>query len=146
MIIISHRSNLDGPNSATNGENHPDSIEAALKEGFNVEIDIWNVSGRWYLGHNNPQYEVSYQFLDRKDFLIHCKDLNTLSEAMSILYLPDIIFHQNDDGALTAGGRIFTAPGKHITPLSIAVLPEQVDSWDISMAAGVCTDFPRRFK
>jgi hypothetical protein len=29
---------------------------------------------------------------------------------------------------------------------SIAVMPEMVPGWDISKAAGVCTDFPHKYK
>ena len=39
MILISHRGNLTGPNPKK--ENHPDYILNALREGYEVEIDVW---------------------------------------------------------------------------------------------------------
>ena len=55
MIIISHRGNIEGPNSDC--ENHPAYIVKALEQGFDVEIDLWKTD-RLYLGHSKPTYEV----------------------------------------------------------------------------------------
>jgi hypothetical protein len=52
MILISHRGNLNGPNPER--ENHPDYIWEALRAGFEVEIDVWWVEGKFKLGHDEP--------------------------------------------------------------------------------------------
>lgn len=39
MIIISHRGNLFGTDRKN--ENRPEQIKKALKEKFDVEIDVW---------------------------------------------------------------------------------------------------------
>ena len=55
-FLISHRGNLNGPQP--NKENSPDYINEAIESGYNVEIDIWFIHNKWYLGHNNPTYEI----------------------------------------------------------------------------------------
>lgn len=59
--IISHRGNLEGANPYK--ENHPDTLEAALKKGFGIEFDVWFVDGQWALGHDAPQYAVTFSYL-----------------------------------------------------------------------------------
>ena len=38
MKIISHRGNIEGPNSST--ENFPDQINDCINRGYDVEIDL----------------------------------------------------------------------------------------------------------
>lgn len=150
-IIISHRGNTSGPNSAPSGENSPNAIDAALAAGFDVEIDLRINDNGWFLGHDAPQYKIYPGFIQSPRLWVHCKDLRTLSDLIDSLRIVDpkscpyYFFHGVDDGVLTPGDFIFTAPGKDITPYSIAVLPETVPDWDISLAAGVCTDFPHLY-
>ena len=58
MNLISHRGNIDGPQ--LDKENSPNYINEAIEAGYNVEIDIWFVNNKWYLGHDNPTYEIKY--------------------------------------------------------------------------------------
>ena len=46
MIYISHRGNIDGPD--TGKENSPDYIIKALSLGFDVEIDVWFKDDKFY--------------------------------------------------------------------------------------------------
>jgi hypothetical protein len=147
MIIIAHRGNLDGPNP--DKENHPDYIMTALKTGFDVEVDIWFVDNKFILGHDKPQYEVNERFLLNEKMWHHTKNI----EAISILnrlkpnYSINCFYHNIDDCTLTSGGWIWTYPGKPVLcEEAIAVMPENVKNWDISKAAGVCTDFPRKYQ
>jgi hypothetical protein len=75
MILISHRGNLEG--KILEKENHPDYIDEAITLGYNVEIDLWYIEGRFMLGHDKPQYEVYTEWLyQRSDKLwIHCKNV-----------------------------------------------------------------------
>ena len=73
MKLIAHRGNINGPNKEK--ENHPDHINDALKIGYDVEIDIWHVNCKWYLGHDEPKYEVTdYSFLQKDGLWIHAKN------------------------------------------------------------------------
>jgi hypothetical protein len=51
MIIISHRGNLYGPDKEN--ENKPDQIQKVLNLGYYVEIDVWFIDEKLYLGHDN---------------------------------------------------------------------------------------------
>ena len=78
MILISHRGNLNGPNPQR--ENSIQYFQEALDDGFDVEIDMWSKNGVFYLGHDEPQDEVTLDWLnERKDKLwIHCKNIDIL--------------------------------------------------------------------
>ena len=58
MKVIAHGGNLNGPNA--NEENRPSYINNAIKSGYDVEIDVWYVDNKWYLGHDDPRYHISY--------------------------------------------------------------------------------------
>lgn len=77
MNLISHRGNLDGPN--INTENNPKQIIKAL-ELFRVEVDCWFTMGKFYLGHDEPKYEIDKYFLFNSALLIHCKNLDSFME------------------------------------------------------------------
>lgn len=146
--IISHRGNLYGPNSCK--ENHPDSLADPCKLGFDVEVDVWFIDNKFILGHDKPEYEIKkYDLLDNS-YWIHCKniealfELSTSSSAKSrqIQYF----YHNSDDAVLTSRNKLWTYPGKPLTSNSIAVLPELYPDQDLSECAGVCTDFPIKYK
>ena len=61
MKLIAHRGNLDG--SDPDKENYPSYIQRALKLGYDAEIDVWHIDDKWYLGHDDPRYEIKYNFL-----------------------------------------------------------------------------------
>jgi len=137
MILISHRGNINGPNSAK--ENDPEYILEAL-ENYHVEIDVWFIDGQFMLGHNEPQYNIREEFLENEKLWCHAKNPEAL-EAMLQNTKIHCFWHQNDDMILTSKNYIWTYPGKILTPHSIAVLPELVMNWDISNVVGVCSDY-----
>jgi hypothetical protein len=143
MILIAHRANMDGRDSEQ--ENRPECVEKAIKEGFDVEIDVWRMNYKFFLGHSVPQYEVSSSWLFKREgnLWIHCKNI----EAMSIL-LPTSIhcfWHEKDVITLTSKKYIWAYPGKQPIAGSIAVLPE-IHKDDISVCAGICSDVIARYK
>ena len=84
MILISHRGNLN--RKQENWENDPSYILEALKEGYDVEIDVWHLEDYpdlfndsiFFLGHDKPQYRVSIDFLMQDRLWIHCKNIEAL--------------------------------------------------------------------
>jgi hypothetical protein len=66
MILISHRGNISGPNPER--ENHPDYILEALQAGYEVEIDVWFVDGKFKLGHDGPQYDFPFELINEHHF------------------------------------------------------------------------------
>lgn len=67
MIIISHRGNLYGPDKENENENKPEQIQKVLDLGYYVEIDVWLIDEKLYLGHDFPQYETNLTFLETND-------------------------------------------------------------------------------
>lgn len=142
--IISHRGNISGPNPEK--ENHPDYIKNAIDAGFNVELDLWAINNKLYLGHDNPQYEISINFLYNYKFWIHAKSIDT-AYVLSTHNALHWFFHDQDDCVLTSKGYLWTYPSKKLTPSSIAVMPERASpDYDLSLCIGICTDFPSKYK
>ena len=136
MILISHRGNLNGKD--IENENNPLYIDRALGKGYDVEIDVWYENGKWYLGHDKPQYEIELDYLRNKKLWCHAKNIETLN-----LMLDDDIhcfWHQEDDVTLTSCGFIWTYPGKKLTEKSICVLPEKNNEIP-KKAFGICSDY-----
>ena len=64
MKIISHRGNISGPD--LKNENLPSYIDKALQQGLDVEIDLRKIKNKFFLGHDNPDYQVSLDWLDKR--------------------------------------------------------------------------------
>lgn len=138
MILIAHRGNLNGP--FPEKENHPNYIDFAISQGFDVEIDLWMIDGLLYLGHDKPQYKISESYLYNSKYWIHAKNINAARFLIEFKSL-NWFFHDKDDCVLTSNGFLWTYPGKQLTNKSIAVMPEMTTDWDINNAYGICSDF-----
>lgn len=144
MKFISHRGNLNCPKEDM--ENSPAYVEKALKEGFDVEIDLRIVDGvvedKYYLGHDGPQYRVDKDFVLQEGLWIHAKNVYTLC-ALLDEGKGNFFVHNVEEAVLTSNGYIWTLIGKPLTSRSIAVLPEKGSySLDrIITCAGVCSDY-----
>ena len=134
MILISHRGNLNGVSSR---ENEPEYIRESLVQGFDVEVDVWYVDGKFWLGHDKSQYKVSEGFLEHPNLWCHAKNIQALY-IMDKNYHIHCFWHQEDDVTLTSRGFFWTYPGKELTKKSIAVLPQKIDK--TLDCYGVCTD------
>lgn len=142
LKIISHRGNLQGPKTCD--ENSLDAIHNAIKNRFDVEIDIWYLNGDFFLGHDEAAYKIKIdQLMPIKDRLwVHCKNFAALDE----LYGSDFnyFFHHGDDHTLTSKGYIWTFPGKDLGKNNILVMPEYAmpldDVYKLT-AWGICSDY-----
>lgn len=112
MRLISHRGNLLGKDPST--ENSPDKIDYCILRGFDVEIDLWMINNSYFLGHDEPQYEITKRYLDeRQDNLwIHCKNETALFNLFYSGY--NYFWHQNDDFTITSKKFIWTFPNKQV--------------------------------
>lgn len=149
MKFIAHRGLLYGPSSIN--ENLPAQIDLALNQGFDAEVDVWYLeeSKEWWLGHDIPQYQIDYQWLNYRKFelWVHCKNVSALY-SLRRSYIRHF-WHQNDDYTLTSDGIIWCYPGKRVPSNGIMVLPEHHYATDdiAKMIAdndgwyGVCTDY-----
>lgn len=141
MILISHRGNING--RIEDAENKPDYIEDTIRLGFDVEIDVWFKDGGFYLGHDQPQYEVDYKFLVNESLWCHAKNVDALLEMKK--YAIHYFWHEEDTLTLTSKNYIWAYPGKQPIKRSIAVMPELYND-DISLCIGICSDHILKYK
>jgi hypothetical protein len=143
MILISHRGNIDGKKPHL--ENQPQYIDEAIDLGYDVEIDLWFIDGRVYLGHDEPQYEVDDSWLgERTDKLwVHCKNVESLNWIRSTIL--HYFWHEEDTLTLTSENYIWVYPGKQPIIGSIAVMPERCND-DVSKCIGICSDYIKKYE
>jgi len=155
MRFISHRGNLNGVDDLSHTrENSPDYIDYAIRQGFEVEVDIRLTSGyvppgNFYLGHDRPQYEVSLDWLiERKDKLwLHTKNVDSLRWFLNSRIEWNVFWHQEDDYTITSKGYIWVYPGKLPCYGSIIVMPEKTNHTFklIRMCGGICSDNIKKY-
>jgi hypothetical protein len=150
MKYISHRGNLNG--RIPQYENKPEYIESAIKKGFDVEVDLRFINGKFYLGHDLPENEINLKWLNKnsKNLWVHCKDLDTLYFLTNKNSKLNYFWHQNDFYTLTSKNYIWTFPEKPITSKSVIVLHD-LDLNGLLKAKkencfGVCSDYIEKLK
>jgi hypothetical protein len=146
MKLISHRGNLNGINTIT--ENRPKQIETVLSMGLDCEVDIWHDNNSWMLGHDKPQFKVSYNWLinHSSKLWIHCKNIEAITRFSrregGYIWNNNLnyFWHENDKVTLTSRGYIWSFPSEIPINNSIIVLPEKYNT-NISKSIGICSDF-----
>jgi hypothetical protein len=141
MKIIAHRGNLHGPNPTT--ENKPDTIQEAIRHGFDCEIDVWLVNGVFYLGHDYPETPIPFSFLEffSEHLWIHCKHLDSLLRLKDTF---NCFYHDKDLYTLTSRGYVWGNINSPTNPRAIQVMPEKSGTFS-SDCFGICTDYPIRY-
>jgi hypothetical protein len=139
MKLISHRGNTNGRFESY--ENEPTYIDQAIKNGFDVEVDVWYNNNMLWLGHDKPDYGVDFRwFRDRLAKLwIHCKNVDAVNYFKECHYEFNFFWHQEDDITLTSLNYIWAYPGKQPIKNSIAVMPEIHDD-PLTDCIGICSD------
>jgi hypothetical protein len=147
MKLIAHRGLTNGPDS--NLENLPGQILLSLQADYDCEIDVRYINGKWMLGHDNPDYEVPFEFLEQPGLWIHAKNLEALYVLGADAKL-NFFWHQEDDFTLTSQGYIWTYPGKPLTTQSVCVMPEWDKELDLTTfkpdCHGICSDYVNLIK
>jgi len=125
-----------------NLENNPEQIVKVIDLGLEVEIDLRIKDNQLFLGHDYPQYEINYEWLEKnnKSLWIHAKDY----ESVDFLKTTDFnwFWHDKDEMTLTSQGFIWSNIGKYFNNgitvcLDYQVLPDCL--------LGVCTDEPLKY-
>lgn len=139
MKRIAHRGNISGPNPER--ENQPEYILEAIQKGYDCEIDIRYIDGQYFLGHDDPIYEIELSFLydNREKLWIHCKNFEALDILIQIKEL-NIFWHENDKYTLTSHQYLWTYPGNTTTERSIIVMPEW-NNFLYDKGYGICSDY-----
>ena len=148
MMLIAHRGNLDGRNPAK--ENMPNYIDKAIEQEFSCEVDLRCLNGKVYLGHDEPQYEISLNWLQHRSswLWIHAKDRSALELCLNNNL--HCFWHDTDDYTITNRGYVWAYPGKMPAGiLTIMVMPESADILNQIKEIkpfGVCSDFVKQLK
>lgn len=142
MILISHRGNING--KKPDQENNPEYVLKALEQGYHVEVDVWWNNGYW-LGHDEPTYEIDISFLQRESIWCHAKNLNAFARLIKNFNVR-CFWHQEDDYTLTSCGHIWTFPKKLLYYDSVCVMPELGYQGDISQCYAICSDYIEEYK
>jgi len=143
MRWILHRGNNNGPMSV---ENNPIKLLKLLKDGYEIEIDLWYIDNKFYLGHDSPEYEIDESFLDNSNLWIHCKDAITLEFMNRKKKHLNYFYHTDEDYVLTSKGYIWCYVGKPALENSVIVMPEKsLESYTlneiISKNCIICSDY-----
>ena len=147
---IAHRGNVSGKNSEK--ENHPDYIVSAIMLGYDVEINVWFEDRKWILGHDEPTYEVTYDFFSRwSNWLwLHAKSYLALQRLFETSKTQlNYFYHTNEDYVLTSQHWIWAYPNKPGNSRTICVLPEiatTLTNEQISKFDGICSDEIEKYK
>ena len=141
MILISHRGNISGIEH--DNENNPKYINAALKEGYEVEVDVRFENGVFFLGHDFSQYKINMEYLLNDKLWCHAKTKYAL-EALDKIKA-HYFWHQEDDYTITSKGYIWTYPGKNLLAKSVCVLPEKANYKELN-CIGICSDLIQNYR
>jgi hypothetical protein len=146
-IFISHRGNLLGKD--LNLENNPTQVESVIKKGYDCEIDLHMVGKKLFLGHDEPQYDISINWLleHSKRLWIHAKNFDALNLLNSKYKELNYFWHQEDDFTLTSDNLIWTFPEKQTSHNSIIVkLEYEADYLKNNIFYGICSDYIERYR
>lgn len=147
MKLIAHRGNTEGNQPKL--ENKPSYIDRALNdELFEAEIDVWYVNKKWWLGHDEPQYKLKYEWMyaRHQQLWIHCKNIEALAQFNS----PDLgsissyfnyFWHQDDSYTLTSFGYIWAYPRKEVPEGGICLFPKETNVKINPKWGGICSNF-----
>ena len=154
MLLIAHRGNLHGPNSLR--ENTLDYIKEAIDAGFLVEVDVFKVDSKIYLGHelnmtdSNEISEVELRKL-KKVAWFHAKN----KDALDYLMLNGFHCFWHDKDAFTFTNRGFLWSHCYFaleSDYGIICLPELMGITkefiveQLLNCRGVCSDYISHYK
>jgi len=143
---IAHRGLLRGPDSTL--ENTVQQLESNASAGIISECDIWFNDGGFWLGHDTPEYPISYEWIcNMKDvILIHAKDLRSFHELKRLRDEEGIdlhiFYHTDEDVVMTTHGDCIVYPGLPVLNGWISMMPERTPLIKIKdYALAICSDF-----
>jgi hypothetical protein len=143
MKLISHRGNIIGPNPTR--ENTPSYIDTAISAGYEVEVDINYMNGKFYLGHDTPDYEISetWMMMRKDNIWFHCKNLDAASR-IGVLDGFKFFCHTSDAFVLTSTNHVWV----HDLEMNLGVrciipLLSDIDvkKYNGNIPYAVCTDY-----
>jgi hypothetical protein len=147
LIFIAHRGNIF--RKIPERENSLEYLLEALDKGYNIEFDVRYIDGRFYLGHDEPQYFVDYSFLQGEKKWVHCKNIEALMELHDDASV-HCFWHDNDQYTLTNKLYVWGRVGEPCRQGAICSLPEYSEHkytlQELDTATGICSDFIGKYK
>jgi hypothetical protein len=137
-VFIAHRGNVAGPEPEF--ENKIIYLKEAYSMGFGIEVDLQIYDGVLYLGHDEPQEPVDYEFLMQPYVFCHAKTVETMQVLMSAGL--HCFWHEEDKLTLTSQGYMWCYPGVYpVHPKAIWLDLQGAQTPEItSNIMGVCGD------
>ena len=139
---ILHRGLLNGPDPML--ENQELILKHRLDEGWEVEMDIWNIDDVLWLGHDCPTTILKDESLImRPGAWVHLKNLDALRKMPQGAHF---FIHDTDPATLTSQGFVWFYPGNIVSESiynSVIVLPERVGFGFplLGKVKAVCSDY-----
>jgi hypothetical protein len=112
---------------------------------IDVEVDVWAIKNKIFLGHDSPLYEIDIKFLKNKHIWCHIKNSDALEKVMNDKKI-HFFWHESDSYTVTNKGYIITHVGMPLIKNCICVLPEVNLVGKLSNCSGICTDYPLKYK
>lgn len=145
MFFISHRGNIDKKN--VDLENSPDYIINAINLNYDVEVDLWLINDKFFLGHDEPNYQISIHWLIKykKKLWVHCKDLNSIVFLIQNKVDLNFFWHDTDLVTLTSKKFMWSKQNNSLIENSIVIIPDfyKINYYNY---VGVCSDQIKLFK
>jgi hypothetical protein len=144
MKLISHRGNYNGVFS--DRENKPSYIDTVISMNYDVEVDVRYINNKFYLGHDNPDTEISVRWiLNRVDKIwFHCKDLYSAQQFKKMDCGIKYFCHSSDDFVLTSTNHTWV----HNLELELddtCIIPlldiKSIENYNNQLVYAICTDF-----
>jgi len=142
-IIISHLGNVAGRQPEK--ENKLAYVQAALKAGWHVLIDVQFHNGGFYLPHANGFDRIPPAFLSKQRIWARTNNAETIDALCNIG--AHVLIAAPDPFVLTSAQFIWTLPNYPLAPRSIAAYPELAEpGWlDPYEPAGMCSNEPQTY-
>lgn len=141
MKMISHRGNVTS--KAVDMENTIPYINYALKMGYDVEIDVWLVGNKLFLGHDNPQHEIDTSYLINDRLLCHAKNKEAFSYMLDDKRI-HCFWHDKDDYTLSSKSIPIVYPNKPPIKNSIVMVTDHSVFESLKNSTeiyGICYDY-----
>jgi hypothetical protein len=144
---IAHRGNSDGRRPAC--ENAPWYVLEALRSGYDAEVDVWLIDGKFILDHEPPQFVdpdrvVSLEFLQQPGLWCHAKNPEAASAFATTPGLIHWFWHEGDLMTLTSRGYIWARTDVLLFDRSVVVIADAYEDFEVLQNArqfyGICAD------
>lgn len=145
MRFIAHRGNTEGAKPEL--ENTLSYLEAALKNKFDIEVDVFTRKGQLYLGHDTPKDPINIEFLTNRRVWCHAKDEATFLNLIKFQDL-NVFWQQDDKFSITSRGYIWTHSkcSKFVQNSVATVLDYKSEFLKDKKIHGICSDIIQLYR